>query len=87
MAKWRDSKKFVVLIGYEKLREPLSNYKAKDFVSYYALEDDTNSLVYIYLIKKEFLDEIKKLGGDFNREGNQVFLTPPPPVVVPEKNN
>ncbi|MGB4399756.1 MAG: M56 family metallopeptidase [Daejeonella sp.] len=85
MAKWRDPQKFVVLIGYEKPQDPLSNYKAKDFVSYYALEEGKDSLVYIYLIKKDFLEKIKQLGGDFNREGNQVFLTPPPPVLVPTK--
>ena len=84
---WSDSKKFVVLIGYEKPVKPLSTYKATDFVSYYSLKSNKDGLQYIYLIGRDFLEKIKLLGGDFNREGNQVFLAPPPPVITPAKTN
>ena len=84
---WSDSQKFVVLIGYEKPVKPLSTYKATDFVSYYSLESNKDGLQYIYLISRDFLEKIKLLGGDFNREGNQVFLAPPPPVITPAKTN
>lgn len=87
MASWKDTQKFVVLIGYEKPLEPLSNYRAKDFVSYYANKSVTNGVTYITLIRKDFLEKIKELGGDFNREGNEFFLAPPPPVMIPSTNN
>ena len=86
MGSWKDTKKFVVHVGYEKPLKPLENYKAKDFVSYYATRSDTEPLIYISLIKRDFLEKIKQLGGDFNRQGNQVFLAPPPPVIPPTKN-
>ncbi|WP_411274816.1 M56 family metallopeptidase [Daejeonella sp.] len=87
MVSWKNAQKFVVLIGYEKPREPLANYKAKDFISYYSLKSETDELTYVYLINKDFLEKIKQLGGDFNREGNDIFLAPPPPVIMPPKEN
>ena len=87
MASWNNAKMFEVLIGYEKPTQPLANYKAKDFVSFYSFKSETNGLTYVYLIKRDFLEKIKQLGGDFNREGNEIFLTPPPPVIIPPKEN
>ena len=87
MASWKDARKFEVLIGYEKPRESLANYKAKDFVSYYSIKSETNGLTYVYLISRDFLEKIKQLGGDFNRQGNVIFLAPPPPVIMPTTKN
>lgn len=87
MASWKDTKKFAVHLGYEKALDSPENLKAKDFVSYYVFKSDTEPLIDIFLIRPDFLEKIKKLGGDFNREGSQVFLAPPPPVIIPAKKN
>jgi hypothetical protein len=87
MSAWKDAQKFVVLINFEKIKEPLENYKAKDFISYYSFKSDTQPFTYIQLVERDFLEKIKRLGGDFNREGNLVALTPPPPVIIPAKKN
>ncbi len=86
MTSWKDTTKFIVLIGYEKPIQPLSDFQATDFVSYYASKSESDGLTSISLIKRDWLENIKKLGGQFNKEGNQLFLAPPPPVVASPKN-
>jgi hypothetical protein len=84
MSLWKDDKNFVVFIGYEKLSQPLSAFRAKDFVSYYATKSETDGRTYIFLVKPDWLVRIKQLGGSFTTDGNRVFLAPPPPVVTPK---
>lgn len=87
MSEWKDAKRFSVYINWNKPLKPLENYKAKDFVSYYSFNSENQTTTHIELITRDFLEEIKRLGGDFNREGNRVALTPPPPVMIPAKKN
>ncbi|MES2872873.1 MAG: hypothetical protein V4708_04055 [Bacteroidota bacterium] len=64
-------------IGKFLCKEYIMDYRAKDFVSYYANKSVTNGVTYITLIRKDFLEKIKELGGDFNREGNEFFFSSP----------
>ncbi|WP_079700860.1 hypothetical protein [Daejeonella lutea] len=64
----------------------LDNLKAGDFVLYTSYKSTKDGTTHIYLLKWDFLENIKKLGGSFKWVNYGItVLSPPPPVIVPAK--
>ena len=85
--KWKDSKMYKVIINFDSPLEDLNNLKPGDFISYESYKSPKDNITYIILLKKDFLEEIKKLRGTFNWVNyGAAFLAPPPPVIAPAKN-
>ena len=82
---WQDTDKFIILIGYEKIKESISDLKPGDFVTYYFIKSPTDSKTYVNLIKADWLEEYKKYGGIFRMDNEGLVLIPPPPVIIPPK--
>lgn len=83
---WQDTDKFVILIGYGKIKESIRELKSSDFVTYYSLKSPVDSKTYVNLIKPDWLEDYKKYGGIFNIDNEGLVLIPPPPIVMPAKN-
>lgn len=83
---WLDTDKFIILIGYEKIKESISELKPDDFVTYYSRKSPTDSKIYINLIKPDWLEDYKKYGGIFSIDNEGLGLIPPPPIIIPAKN-
>ena len=82
---WQDTDKFIILIGYQKIKESISDLKSADFVTYYSIKSPTESKTYINLIKPDWLEDYKKYGGIFKIDIEGLILIPPPPVIIPPK--
>ncbi|MFA6947033.1 MAG: M56 family metallopeptidase [Pedobacter sp.] len=83
---WQDTYKFIILIGYQKIKESISDLKPGDFVTYYSVKSPTDSKTYVNLIKADWLEDYKKYGGIFRMDNEGLILIPPPPIVTPAKN-
>lgn len=84
---WKDSKKYKVMVNFEAPLNNLNNLKPKDYVSYQTYKSPQGNITNIFLLTRDFLENIKKLGGSFNWVNNGVaVLAPPPPVIMPAKN-
>lgn len=83
---WQDTDKFVILIGYGKIKENIRELKLGDFVAYYSLKSPVDSKTYVNLIKPDWLENYKKHGGIFSLDNEGLVLIPPPPIVMPAKN-
>ncbi|MDP2415321.1 hypothetical protein [Daejeonella sp.] len=83
---WQNSDKFTILIGYQKIKESISELKSGDFVTYYSIKSPIDSKTYVILIKPDWLEDYKKYGGIFSMENEGLVLIPPPPIVTPAKN-
>ena len=83
---WQDIDKFIILIGYEKIKESISELKPSDFVTYYSMKSPVDSKTYVSLIKPDWLEDYKKYGGIFRMDNEGLILIPPPPIVTPPKN-
>lgn len=83
---WQDSNKFIILIGYEKIKESIGDLKSGDFVTYYSIKSPSDSKTYVNLIKSDWLERYKKYGGIFSMDNDGLILIPPPPIVTPAKH-
>lgn len=83
---WQDTDKFVILIGFGKIKESIRELKSGDFVTYYSIKSPVDSKTYVNLIKPDWLEDYKKHGGIFSMDNEGLVLMPPPPIVMPAKN-
>ena len=86
ISQWKDSKTYKVYVNFQSPLKNLDHLKANDFVSYTSYKSTNDGTTHIYLLKRDFLENIKKLGGSFNWVNYGItVLSPPPPVIVPAK--
>ncbi len=79
---WKDSKKYKVVINFGAPLKNLDNLKPTDFVSYESSKSPEDNSTYIFLLKRDFLEEMKKLGASFNWvHYGAAYLAPPPPMA------
>lgn len=84
---WKNRKLYKVSINYDAPLANLDNLKPDDFISYETYKSSKDKATHITLLKRDFLQEIKKLKGTFNWVNYGVtYLAPPPPVILPAKN-
>ena len=83
---WQDTDKFVILIGFGKIKDSIRELKSGDFVTYYSIKSPVDSKTYVNLIKPDWLEDYKKHGGIFSMDNEGLVLIPPPPIVMPAKN-